>query len=79
MKNTTTTHKINSLSLTWKILCWFSIISIIIYNFYIVTLTHNKVVLIQHIVFSLFISLLIYIISYTIAEFLQLLEDIKNK
>lgn len=71
--------KINSLSYTWKILCWITISLIIFYYFYLGILSHNFYGFIQYLIISILISIFIYIFSYSIAEIIQLLEDIKNK
>lgn len=71
--------KSNDLSCAWKILCWILISLIIFYNFYVGTLSHNFYVFIQYLIISIVISIFIYLFSYSIAEIIQLLEEIKNK
>ena len=79
MKKSEENKKINSLSYAWKKTCWMFIVLIILYNFYLGTLTHNFYALIQYLIISIVISIFIYLFSYSIAEIIQLLEDIKNK
>lgn len=79
MKESEENKKINSLSYVWKKICWIFIVLVIFYNFYLGTLTHNFYVFIQYLIISIIVSIFIYLFSYSIAEIIQLLEDIKNK
>jgi hypothetical protein len=71
--------KNNSIAYAWKVLCWAIIIIIILYNIYLITTQPNIYAYIQWVLISIVISIFVYIISYSIAEIIQLLEDIKNK